>query len=77
MLTAQKVQKAFEHLMVNQQDEDTQNIMMRHSLGEKNLSFEFEAPDPDSAMPVLVDRGDGTQVALVTIQINIKKLEEE
>ncbi|MDZ4847908.1 MAG: hypothetical protein SGI77_01315 [Pirellulaceae bacterium] len=71
MLSARNLQKAFEHLMTTQQDQDTVNTVMRSKLENKNLSFHIVAPDPDFFCPVLVDNGDGDYTGLVAIRINI------
>jgi hypothetical protein len=77
-MKATDVQRAFEKFMRHCQDPESVDLGMQHNLGNKTVNFSFSAPDPDAISPVIVDNGDGTHTALVTIQVNISnKIQDE
>jgi hypothetical protein len=73
----QDIQRAFEKFMTTGQDQESVTTALQHHLGDETLDFCFVPPDPSSISRVLVDNGDGTLTALVTIQINITKLQQD
>lgn len=76
-MKAQDIQRAFEKFMRTGQDQESVTIALQHHIGDETLDFRFVPPDPSSITPSLVDNGDGTLSALVTIQIDILKLEQD
>ena len=78
MVKALEIQQAFQKFMRDCQDPESVNLGMQHNLGNRRAKFSFSAPDPGSISPVVVDNGDGTHTALVTIQIDIiENVDEE
>ena len=81
MLKAKDVQAAFERFMMTGQDGESvfqsMNYNLKDKIGSDRFEFNFVRPDPDAISPMIVDNGDDTLTALVTIQIDITKIEND
>lgn len=79
MLKAKDLQAAFERFMMSGQDDasvfQSMNYLLQDKIGSDRFRFEFVRPDPDAINPMIVDNGDDTLTALVTIQISITKID--